>query len=320
MKRLLSLTGLSSLALLILTPLTAMAQATPFWQLNISQPANQTSHSFNLQYTVLATSSATFTVKLCTVSDTTCATPAVIQDTNVDPNATNGNSGAFSVTVPSDGDYGYFVKATRDTSADPAQQTNTVTVHVDATPPAAPIYNGKTISGNSYILNATAPSSSDVSRLEFYTSTNTSFQADSVSRIGSVVVTPNQVVSFSYTAPDSSIRYFAVRAFDTSNNGSVAVGDQNVVVSVPLANSTTSATTGGQAVSGVSTTTKPSGQTSSINTSTPGATAATGVLGAKTANNNFRNWALAIGAGVIVTAIVVFRAVSSPDSILKRKK
>jgi hypothetical protein len=120
--------------------------------------------------------------------------------------------------------------ASRDGAEEDTQTTATKNVHVDATGPAAPIYGGKTVSGKTYTLNFTAPSTPDVSHVQIFASTNQTYQASDATRVGDISVSPNQSKTFTYTAPDSTPRYFALQAFDAAGNGSPTVGDPGTVV------------------------------------------------------------------------------------------
>ena len=226
MKRLQTLTA-SVLATIALLFAPVLALAAPYWEVSISTPASQRSHSFMVEYTVLSTESDSFTVNLIR-DGVGVAAPA--QNTSSDPDAINGNSGSFAVTVPTDGDYSYHVEATRDGSADGVKATASRTVHVDATAPDAPKYNGKTNAGNSYVISFTAPSSPDVTHVQIFAATSTTYQASDATRVGDVAVSPGQSTSFSYTAPSSTVRYFAVQAFDAAGNGSTIVGDPGITV------------------------------------------------------------------------------------------
>ncbi len=211
-----------------------VASAATAWHLDISTPNSvQTSHTFNVQYTVLATDNANFTVQLLQ-NEVPVGSP---QNTNTDPNGLNGNSGTFAVNVPSDGSYKYQVQATCSCGG-ASQTTAPKTVNVDATAPAAPTYNGKTRSGNAYTISFKAPADADVQTVKIFASTSSSFTANSATQIGTVNVSPSQVVSFGYNAPDGTPRFVAVQAFDGAGNGSNAVGDPNIVV-VTQATSTT---------------------------------------------------------------------------------
>lgn len=294
-----------SIMLLMVAPVSAFIAAAPYWQVNISQPATQNARTFNVQYTVLSTGTDSFTVKL--YQDGIVA-PLQTEVTSTDLNAFNGNSGTFAVSVLTDGDYIYHLAASRDSSTDPIQTTSPITVHVDATAPAAPAYNGKTQSGNTYSLSFTAPADTDVKNVQIFASTSTTYTADASTRIGDIVVTPGQSQSFSYNAPDGAVRYFALEAFDTAGNGSILVGDPGIVVHpvrvVAASNQSTSgATLGGSATTDETVTSQQLGA-GQINAAGESATAAarnTKVLGTATTKMNlFSNTKLGLSSILVL--------------------
>ena len=107
--------------------LGAVAAATPSngWRVNISTPANTTSKTFNVEYTTLSINSADhITVELFQNGG------SVGSQTTTKP---YGDSGVFTITVPSTGTYSYFIKATN--TGDPTpKNTSTVTVNVSDAP------------------------------------------------------------------------------------------------------------------------------------------------------------------------------------------
>lgn len=315
-----SFAGFLSFLTLAIAP---MASASTFWQVEISSPATQTSRTFNVQYTVLATSVADFSVQLFQ-DDSPSGSP---QTTTTDASSAVGNSGTFSVTVPSDGTYAYKVTATCQTGdcAEASKTSNTVNVTVDATSPAAPIYHGKTQSGNTYTINFTAPNTADVTHVKIYASTSKSYTADGAHQVGDVAVTANQVVAYNYGAPDATTRYFSVQAFDAAGNGSPIVGDAGTVVNpvvfvnngtggggggvaaAQTAAATPATTTTGQ-VEGVSTTT-PNSSTGKVNASGSSTSKKNNgkVLGIETSNSSNKNgWYYGIGAVALVLLAVYY--------------
>lgn len=221
MKRLLTSIALG-FALLLAVPAAVRAESA--WYLQVAKPASPLhTRSFNIQYTVLATDEAAFTVQLFQDG-------ALVgtQATDDDPNAANGNSGAFPVTVANDGTYTYTVKATPKTGG--SAKTATTTATVDATTPTAPSYGGKTQNGTTYVITFTAPNG-DVKSVQIFASTSPTFTVGTSTLVGEVSVTPGQKVTFRYDAPDTKPRYFAIRSVDGSGNYSSLVGDPDVVTS-----------------------------------------------------------------------------------------
>lgn len=203
----------------LLMPSFASAQGT--WKVDIAAP-NQTinSRKFNIEFTTLSTSS----------SDT-ISVDLYQNGVVVDSESTTkpyGDSGDFIVTVPSDGTYEFFVRGTNGAEVkDSAKKV----VKVDTVATSSPVYGQVVRDGNTYTVTFVAPGNSDVVEVRLYSSTATNFTANAQTQVGRVFVAPGQQASISYTAADSAQRYHAVQAFDGAGNGSVPVGESNVIVS-----------------------------------------------------------------------------------------
>ncbi len=317
MKRLISsLIGILSLVSLAVTP---MASAATTWAATISKlPAYTTSHSFNVQYTILSTESQSFTVQLQQSNNgesfTDCGAAQLTTD-DPNPNAANGNSGSVPACVTADGSYSFrFLVTPNEQASEPTATTSTT---VDSVGPAAPTYSGKTQSGNTYVLSFSAPSTADVSTIQVFASTGKTYQAGESTRVGNLSASPNQSFSFSYTAPDSATRFFAIEAFDAAGNGSPTVGDPGTVVNPVRFVSQggqgggTAGTAGAQTASagsvlGATTTGNGSGHVNAPGTSQ---TKKNGkVLGAATTtgNSTTAKWFAGIGSAVIILAILYY--------------
>lgn len=124
MKRLIS-SLFSLLATMFILTATAFATSASGWKVDISVPANTTSKTFNVQYTTLSVGKDDdITVELFQNGGSVGS-----QTTTTD----YGDSGAFSVTVPTVGTYSYYIAATN--STDPAPKTtDTVNVIVSDAP------------------------------------------------------------------------------------------------------------------------------------------------------------------------------------------
>lgn len=112
-----------SLAVVLSLSLSSVVNAASFWKADISTPSTQASRSFNVQYTTLSTE-ASDAIKV----DLYQNGAMVGTQTTVKP---YGDSGAFAVTVPSEGVYSYYIVATN--GAD-SQTTATKQVTVSAPP------------------------------------------------------------------------------------------------------------------------------------------------------------------------------------------
>lgn len=103
--------------------LSAVASATPAngWRVNISDPADQTSKTFKVQYTAFSIGAEDqITIELFQ------------NGSSVGSQTTTkayGDSGAFDVTVPANGTYSYYIKAKNSTDEAP-KTTNTVSVTI----------------------------------------------------------------------------------------------------------------------------------------------------------------------------------------------
>ena len=125
MKRLL----LMVVTLLSLASFSASAFAAGFWKVTISSPANTTSKTFNVQYTTSSTDpDDDFLVELFQ-NGSSIGTQSTVKE--------NGDSGVFVVTVPANGSYDYYIKATNSNDA-VARNTSSVNVAVSE-PPAGTV-------------------------------------------------------------------------------------------------------------------------------------------------------------------------------------
>lgn len=292
------------------------------WFLKVSQlNTYTTSHSFNVQYTVLSTNQGTnFCVQLFQNGNPTAL--ATQNTLNLsDPNTQFGNSGSFPVTVATDGAYNYTVTANMDSCDEPADtQSGSTGTTVDTAAPGAPNYSGKTASGSSTVVKFTAPSDSDVATVNIYAGSTKNYDGDNAHLLKTVSVSPGQ--TFSETVNASSSEFFSVQAFDQAGNGSSIVGDPGTVVNpVRFVNNGvtaggtgggTGATTTGQ-VLGVSTGTG-NGSNNSTNGNSQGQVNAPGssktsknnsngkVLGVATTNKNNSAWQW---TGIIIAILFV---------------
>ncbi|HSW37528.1 MAG TPA: hypothetical protein VLG37_04150 [Candidatus Saccharimonadales bacterium] len=315
MKRFISaLISAFSFTAIALAPLSASAAAD--WQLKLSPLENPSNtSSLNVQYTVLSVNVHDFAVSLYQDGN---AVPLATQHTEVagDSNTNYGNSGTFPVTL-ADGHHTFHVVAVRDSDND--TETADASVDVDTQAPAAPSYGGKTQSGNTYKLSFTAPSKSDVTQVQIFASTSKSYQAGDSTRVGTVSVSPNEAKSFSYTAPDSATRYFALQAFDAAGNGSATVGDPGTVVTpvrvvnqggrgggtVAAAPTTTAGNPTGGQVQGATTQDTTNGQINATGTSKTNQNKGS-VLGAETVKKSSWNGWLAGGGGALVVLAFLY--------------
>lgn len=232
MKRLTALT----VSLLLLVAIVTPVSAGHYWKVKMSTPASIiNSRSFNVEYTTLSVE-----------ENDDIAIEALQNGVSMGTKTTTrpfGDSGAFAVTVPADGTYQYYMKAT--SSIDGTQTTETKTVTIDTVVPAAPSYGGVVRNGNQYTLTFTAPSDGDASEVRIYSSTSPNFVANATTQVGVVPITPGETKTFTYTATSDAQRYHAIQIFDAAGNFSDFRNDANVVVTQGQPAGTTATTTGG---------------------------------------------------------------------------
>ncbi len=222
------------LALVISAFMFSSAFAAGFWTTNLSTPeAFTTNGVVNIDYQVTSTDpSDTFEVDLM-------QNGGVILTQSVSTNY--GDSGRFPITLTTEGTYTFETSVLNNNGGE-TKNSNEVTVTFDKTAPSAPTYNGVTRSGDTYTVNFTAPTG-DVSKVNVYASTATSFNLDASTKVGEVPVTPGETSQFVYTAPDSTQRYFAITAADAAGNQSGVVGDE--IVTTTVASDATEGSTAG---------------------------------------------------------------------------
>ncbi len=106
--------------LAVLAP--AVTFAASFWSIDMSIPATQYSRSFNVQYTALTTNSSDV-IKVDLYQDgSKVATQTTIP---------GGDSGAFAVTVPNEGDHSFYLVATNGAET---KNSDTEEIYVGSTP------------------------------------------------------------------------------------------------------------------------------------------------------------------------------------------
>ncbi len=171
-----------------------------------------------------------------------------------------GDSGNCSVDpsiITGQGTYNF--KVTAQAGADPAVESGVVSVEYKTDRPGTPVNYSKSKSLCTYTINfRSADDGGKTAKVELYRSSNTSFSVDSGSRIDSKTLGSNTDGSFTDSPSDCNTQYYyAIRAFDTSGNGSGVVGD-SVTITTTITQSPSPAaeaivvttTTGGSAGGG----------------------------------------------------------------------
>jgi len=154
-----------------------------------------------------------------------------------------GNTGECLVTssiLNTKGDYSFRTIATAGSDTD----VDTVTVSYNSEGPGDPTgYSKERTNVCDYKIKFhSADDGGKTIKVEIYRSENTSFTADSGSRVDTIMIGSNTDGQSITTPPDCNKQYyFGVRAFDNAGNGSNVVGD-----SVVKFTTTTTTTTGTQ--------------------------------------------------------------------------
>lgn len=148
----------------------------------------------------------------------------------VTPGGNNtANCKTSSNEIHDDGTYDFYASVTDGTNG---MDTQVVSVNFTRSGPGTPTNysKDKTTSCNYKISFRTADDGGKTVKVEVYRSTNTSFSADSGTKIGQVSIGSNTDGSYNDNVPDcNATYYYAVRAFDSAGNGSGVVGDSQTV-------------------------------------------------------------------------------------------
>lgn len=156
-----------------------------------------------------------------------------------------GNTGVCPVTssiLNTKGDYSFQVVAT----ADAESVSDTVSLTYNSEGPGDPTsYSKERANFCDYKIKFhTADDSGKTVKVEVYRSENTSFTADSGSRVDTITIGSNLDGQSTTTPPDCNKNYyFGVRAFDTAGNGSNVVGDSIVTFTTTTTTTTTTGAT-----------------------------------------------------------------------------
>jgi hypothetical protein len=148
-----------------------------------------------------------------------------------------------SSVVTENGLYQFYVKAVAGLDE---VQSNTVSVEVKAGDgPSTPVsYDKKSMNSCEYELSFKTANDGKTTAVDVYRSDQTSFTANSSTRIMTVVMGPDQTHTFTNSRPDCGRTYFyVVRAFDSYGNGSGLIGDTDVKYNELIINQGSSTTT-----------------------------------------------------------------------------
>jgi len=295
-------------------------------QIRLAQPKSPTRlNDFTLNYVALDLLGQNITVK-CYMKKPSQGYVQIGSDIAV---LAGGNSGLCPLTssmIDTNGTYQFY--ATAATASD-TTTSETISVDYNTSGPGTPSsYSKERISMCEYKISFKTADDGKTVKVEIYRSENTSFTADSGTRVKTMAIGPNTNGTFNDIVGDcGKTYYYVLRAFDSSENGSGLVGDSVTVTTTSTTTTTTSGTTGGGAIP-VSNVTLPAGETagqvqgtsesSSSVQSSAGSSTATEVLGAQTQVkknpvSDALKWVAThkkISLGVIILISIVFFALS----------
>lgn len=172
----------------------------------------------------------------------------------IDP---NGNTGICSYDLSSlSNNEKYYVRAKAtaesDSSMSPKDSEDPIYVIYSNEYPGDPRDYGKTKTNPCLykIHFKTADDSGKTSKVEVYRSSETSFTADSGSRVATITIGSNTEYDYVDSIPDcNKTYYYGVRAFTTAGNGSGIVGDSETRITIKTT-TTQSITTGSSGTTG----------------------------------------------------------------------
>jgi hypothetical protein len=200
--------------------------------IRLSQPKSPTKQtSINITFVTLDTQDRAITVKCFKKGPADGAFSQFGPDINLAPGGNTGNCQADSAVLTSAGSYQFQASA-----AAGADEVSSNVVSVDfnnSSGPGTPTnYSKEKPSSCIYRIKfKTADDAGKTTKVEVYRSENTSFNADSGTRVATISIGSNTEGSADITSPDCAKEYFfAIRAFDNVGNGSGVTGDSITVV------------------------------------------------------------------------------------------
>jgi len=184
-------------------------------------PSYQNTTNFALYYTYMETDDKTATVNLYLQKE------GKDWRQTVEKNKTEVN-GIFQIQGSDiyDGEGRYFFSATAITE-DQTVNSEVVTTVLDMSPPGAPSEYGKErINSTTYKLTWKNPGDGDYKRVFVYRSKETSFTADSSTKVAEVGGAPDEKMTFNDGSVEADVTYYyALRAIDQAGNISGVVTD-----------------------------------------------------------------------------------------------
>ncbi|HAV11168.1 MAG TPA: hypothetical protein DCX32_01330, partial [Candidatus Moranbacteria bacterium] len=139
----------------------------------------------------------------------------------------SGNCVVNSSVMPSDGAYNFYVTA--EAGSDDIESAPHETVILDSVGPDTPLDYGR--AGGSCSVSFKTADDGQTVEVELYRSTSSNFVANSSTFANDLATGPNTAGLLGDPSADCGAGYYyAVRAVDSSGNGSAFVGDENVTV------------------------------------------------------------------------------------------
>lgn len=227
-------------ALLILIGLVTPASAYNSLSLRVEQlPSPYNQKEFKLRYVVLDIDNRPITIECYQKAPSAGGYSLFSSPTAIQAGGDNHYCNVTSDITGEAGTYQFYVVAYAgdDTFPSPVQAVDLRT----NTGPGTPTNYSKDRQSCKDRLTFTAADDSDkTARIEVYRSENKSFTADSGSRIDNFGASSKQNFTKEYDRADcGKTYYYAVRAFDSANNGSGLVGDIETVVTTVTTTTTT---------------------------------------------------------------------------------
>lgn len=216
-------------------------------------PSN--SNDFNINFVALTTTGNAVTVKCFKESPSDGSFSQFGSDIVLSAGGNSDNCHVTSSIVTTDGTYQFYLTATDGVNN---VTSSTFSVDENTSGPGTPTNYSKSQSNScQYVITfTTANDGGKTSYVELYRSDQTSFNADSGSRVQTLSIGSNANGTFTDNVPTcGKTYYYVLRAFDSAGNGSGLVGDSNVSVTAtnPTVTSTQGAIPVGSGVLGTST-------------------------------------------------------------------
>ncbi|HSW47707.1 MAG TPA: hypothetical protein VLG67_01380 [Candidatus Saccharimonadales bacterium] len=201
--------------------------------------------NFPINFVSLTTNGDSITVRCYKKSPTDGDFSQFGSDIVLSPGGNTDNCSVTSSVINQKGTYSFYATAS---DGENAVQSETVTVDFsDSVPDAPSNYSKDHPNSCQYVIKfKTANDSGKTVKVELYRSDNTTFNADSGTRVDSVSIGSNQDGQFTNNVPDcNKTFYYAIRAFNSAGNGSGLVGDSNITVTTTNSTTATTSQTGG---------------------------------------------------------------------------